>query len=103
MLENADIRDRLMRRMPLPPIVIGDMESRDNSTFTEDCEEHLPILFIGSKADGRRQGNEIAERLQHLLLEGYVLESLFQFSTRTRRKLKSNLHVSDMRFRAISE
>lgn len=109
MLAEEGIRDRLTPRMPLPAIVIGDMESRDNSTATEDGEEHLPILSIWTEANGRREGNRIAARLRallhgaDLLLEGYVLVNLLHLSTRTRREAKSGLHVSDMRLRAVTE
>lgn len=109
MLAPDGIRDRLTPRMPLPAIIIGDLESRDYSTSTGASEEHLPVLSIWTEANGRRQGNAIAAKVRELLhdsdllLDGYVLVSLFHLSTRTRREPKTVLHVSDMRFRAVTE
>jgi hypothetical protein len=103
------IRDRWLARARLPCVVFGEIETRDFSTSAEAGEEHFLTLEIWSEADGRRQGQEIAGRLQALLhdaafaLEGAVLVSLLRMSARTLRDAKTKLFLTDMRFRAVTE
>nr|CAD6608944.1 hypothetical protein RTCK_02137 [Rhizobium sp. TCK] len=103
------IRDRLLPRPVLPALVIGEMETRDYSTATEAGEEHRLVLDVWSDAAGRREAEELAERVRVLLqdaaltLAGHALVSLAHERTRTRRQANAKLFLAELRFRAVTE
>ena len=103
------IRDRILPRPVLPALVIGEMETRDYSTSTEAGEEHRLVLEVWSEAAGRREAEQIAERVRGLLqdaaltLAGHVLVSLAHERTRTRRQANAKLSLAELRFRAVTE
>jgi hypothetical protein len=103
------IRDRLLARPRLPAIVLGELETRDLSTATEPGEEHFLTLEIWSEGDGRRQAQEIADKVTVLLddaalvLQDAVLVSLLRIGTRSRREPKTKYFLAEMRFRAVTE
>lgn len=103
------IRDRLLPRPALPCIVFNDMETRDFSTGTEGGEEHILTLQIWSESEGRKQTHEIAGLVRGLLhdtalsLQGAILVSLLHSSSRSRREPKTKYHLTEMRFRAVTE
>lgn len=109
MIGTDGIRDRLLPRPVLPALVMGEMETRDYSTATEAGEEHRLVLEVWSEAAGRREAEEIAERVRVLLqdaalpLAGQVLVSLAHERTRTRRQANAKLFVAELRFRAVTE
>ncbi|MCF6370473.1 DUF3168 domain-containing protein [Rhizobium halophilum] len=109
MIATDGIRDRLLPRPVLPTLVIGEIETRDYSTATEAGEEHRLVLEVWSEAAGRREAEEIAERVRVLLqdaaltLSGHVLVSLAHERTRTRRQAKTACFASELRFRAVTE
>lgn len=103
------ICDRLLPRPVLPAIVIGEVETRDYSTSTGAGEEHRLVLEVWSDAAGRREAEELAERVRGLLqdaaltLAGHVLVSLTHERTRTRRQVNAKLFAAELRFRAVTE
>lgn len=108
-LTPGGIVDRLLPRVVLPCIVIGDLESRDYSTATEKAEEHFLSLQIWSDANGRKGTGEIAARVKKLLddvalpIAGVSLVNLQLLSSRSRREAKTRNFVVEMRFRAVTE
>lgn len=109
MIGTDGIRDRLLPRPVLPALVIGEMETRDYSTATEAGEEHRLVLEVWSDAAGRREAEELAERVRGLLqdaaltLAGHLLVSLAHERTRTRRQANAKLFLAELRFRAVTE
>jgi len=103
------IRDRLLARAALPSLVFGEMETRDYSTATEPGEEHRLTLEVWSDAEGRRQVEQIAQRVRLLLhdadlaVNGHVLVSVAHVSTRTRRQPKAKWFRAELQFRAVTE
>mgnify|MGYP001270272179 CR=1 FL=1 len=103
------IRDRLLSRPALPCIVFGEVGTRDYFTATEAGEEHRLTLEVWSEAEGRRQAEEIAERVRVLLhdaaptLAGHALVSLLHLRTRTRRQPNTKLFGAELQFRAVTE
>ncbi len=109
MIGTDGIRDRLLPRPVLPTLVMGEMETRDYSTATEAGEEHRLVLEVWSDAAGRREAEELAERVRVLLqdaalsLAGHLLVSLAHERTRTRRQANAKLFLAELRFRAVTE
>ncbi len=103
------IRDRLLPHPVLPAIVFADIETGDLSTATEPGEEHRLTIEVWSRADGRRDGQEIAALVRQTLddrpltLEGAALVSLLYTGSRSRRDAKTGAFVSELRFRAVTE
>lgn len=103
------IHDRLIARRPTPYLVIGEIETRDNSTSTEESEEHLFAIAVWTEADGSRICNEIAGIARALLddaqlgLDSHALVNLRHLSTRVRREPKSRHYMAELRFRAVTE
>lgn len=103
------VSDRLLPRPRLPCIVLGPMESRDASADGGAAEEHGLTLEVWSDGEGRRQGQEVAERVQALLheaalaLDGAVLVNLQVTSIRSRREPKTKFYLTQMRLRAVTE
>ena len=109
MIGTDGIRDRLLPRPVLPAFVVGEMETRDYSTATEAGEEHRLVLEVWSDAAGRREAEELAERVRGLLqdaaltLAGHLLVSLAHERTRTRRQANAKLFLAELRFKAVTE
>jgi len=109
MIGTDGIRDRLLPRPVLPAFVVGEMETRDYSTATEAGEEHRLVLEVWSDAAGRREAEELAERVRGLLqdaaltLAGHLLVNLAHERTRTRRQANAKLFLAELRFRAVTE
>lgn len=93
----------------MPHVLIGAIETGDFSTFTEDGEEHLIAIEIWSEARGHHEAGAIAAAIHRaldgagLVLDGADLVDLSWRSTRTRHDGRSDCHVTDMRFRAVTE
>ncbi|MDM9647984.1 DUF3168 domain-containing protein [Rhizobium sp. S163] len=109
MIGPEGLRDRLVSGRKLPAVIVADLASNDYSTATETGAEHLLTLEIWTDAGGRKEAATIAERLSALLhdaplsLETHHLVSLLHLSTRTRREMKTRLHVAEIRLRAATE
>jgi hypothetical protein len=103
------VHDRLMLKPKLPAIAFGEWETRDYSTGTEPGEAHSLTITVWSQAEGRRQAQEIASRVDTLLhdaaltLEGFVLVSLLRTGSRTRREPNTRYLQVELRYRAVTE
>ncbi|KQQ37837.1 hypothetical protein ASG19_01675 [Rhizobium sp. Leaf306] len=103
------VHDRLMPKSKLPAIAFGEWETRDYSTGTEPGEAHSLTITVWSQAEGRRQAQEIASRVDTLLhdaaltLEGFVLVSLLRTGSRTRREPNTRYLQVELRYRAVTE
>ncbi|WP_430258442.1 DUF3168 domain-containing protein [Neorhizobium sp. IRS_2294] len=103
------VHDRLMPKPKLPAIAFGEWETRDYSTGTEPGEAHSLTITVWSQAEGRRQAQEIASRVDTLLhdaaltLEGFVLVSLLRTGSRTRREPNTRYLQVELRYRAVTE
>lgn len=102
------IRDRRIAGLPLPALVIGEVETRDFSTASEDGVEILLTLEAWSKI-GRREAEEIAGTVRRLLhdaaldMSGHALVSLAHRGSVSRREPKTTLFVAEVQFRAVLE
>lgn len=109
MLGPDGIRDRLLPRPALPCIVYGRLDTSDLSTDTEPGEEHKLTIEVWSDGEGRRQAQEIGDRVEAILengnltLDGATLVSLFRTGTLSRREPKTRYFLSELRFRAVTE
>ncbi len=102
------IRDRRVAGLPLPALVIGEAETRDFSTASEDGVEILLTLEAWSKI-GRREAEEIAGTVRRLLhdaaldVSGQALVSLAHRGSISRREPKTTFFVAEVQFRAVLE
>ncbi|MBB6509075.1 hypothetical protein F4695_002432 [Rhizobium soli] len=109
LLGQGGVHDRLMPKPTLPAIAFGEWETRDYSTGTEAAEVHTLTITVWSQAEGRRQAQEIASRVDTLLhdaaltLEGFVLVSLLRTGSRTRREPNTRYLQVELRYRAVTE
>lgn len=102
------VRDRLVSGKRLPCIVIGEMTS-GNILEGETGEEHRFSLDIYCEEGGRKAAGEIVAMVDGLLddaalaLQGHHLVGLQHLLTRSRREVKTRMHIAEMRFRAVTE
>ncbi|MDE1159314.1 MAG: DUF3168 domain-containing protein [Neorhizobium sp.] len=103
------IRDRLLPHPVLPAIVFADIETTDLATATEPGEAHRLTIEVWSRADGRREAEEIAALVRRRLddrppvLDAIALVSLLYTGGRSRRDARTGAFLSELRFRAVTE
>ncbi|WP_176083417.1 DUF3168 domain-containing protein [Martelella sp. HB161492] len=103
------IVDRRLSTQRLPVIVYGATDVRDLSADIERTEEHKLTFEVWSDAPGRREIEQIIDRLSLLLgdvslsLDGYVLINLQRSGVTVRRQARSDYFYAEVRFRAVTE
>ncbi|TPW29444.1 DUF3168 domain-containing protein [Martelella alba] len=103
------IVDRRLPTQRLPVIVYGAVDARNLTADIERTEEHKLTFEIWSDAPGRREIEQIVDRLSLLLgdvslsLDGYVLINLQRSGVTVRRQARSGYFYAEVRFRAVTE
>jgi len=103
------IHDDVPRGAELPYVTMGQSSARDWSTGTEDGEEHTLTLHVWSRANGRRQVQQIMGvvrgALNHaaLSVEGHRHVNLRHEFGEARRDPDGETYHGLMRFRAVTE
>ena len=108
-LGGARIHDDVPRGAELPYVTIGQSSARDWSTGTEDGEEHTLTLHVWSRANGRRQVQQIMGLVRGALNEaalnvtGHRVVNLRHEFGEARRDPDGETYHGLMRFRAVTE
>jgi len=108
-LGGAHVFDRVPRSQRPPYIMLGDGETANWTTATEDGAEHLLTLNIVSDNPGRKQAVTIAGLVRDVLngtqltLEDHYLVNLQFGSTTVRRNKHDESFTAVVRFRAVTE
>ena len=103
------IYDDAPQRSAFPYVTLGQSALRDWSTATEAGDEHLLTIHVWSRAEGRRETNEIIEAIRaalhdgSLLLDGHRLVNLRYESSEARREPDGQTYHGIVRFRAVTE
>lgn len=108
-LGGARVHDDVPRGAELPYLTIGQSSARDWSTGTEDGEEHTLTVHVWSRANGRKQVQEIMGVVRGVLndaalsLSGHRLVNLRHEFGEARRDPDGETYHGLMRFRAVTE
>lgn len=103
------IHDRLLTRATMPYIVLREIVSTEWGADNDGGLEHQIALDAWSSVPGHREAQTMAGLIRQsldnarLTLTGSVtLVSLLHVKTRTRREAKTDAHVAEMLFRAVT-
>jgi hypothetical protein len=103
------IHDRLMTRAAMPYVVIRDITASEWGADNDGGLEHQISLDAWSSLAGHREAQAIAalirgslDNARLTLTGGVTLVSLLHVKTRTRRETKTDAHVAEMVFRAVT-
>lgn len=100
------IKDRRQLRSNQPYLMVGEVETTDQSTDGDRLLESLVTLQAWS-ATSRREAETLADLMRDLLhdaalsLTSATLVSIIHIKTVSRREAKTALYVADVQFRAV--
>lgn len=100
--------DRLLTKAAMPYVVLREIVSTEWGTDDDGGLEHQLFIDCWSGQPGHRQAETMAglirARLDNrpLTLAGFSLIGLYHVRTRTRREAKTDAHVAEMTFRAVT-
>lgn len=100
------IKDRRLLRTSQPYLMVGEVETTDQSTDGDLLLESLVTLQAWSSTS-RREAETLADLLRDMLhdaalpLAQSTLISLIHIKTVSRREAKTALYVADVQFRAV--
>lgn len=100
------IKDRRLLRSSQPYLMVGEVETTDQSTDGDRLLESLVTLQAWSSTS-RREAEVLADLLRDLLhdaalsLTSATLVSIIHTKTVSRREAKTALYVADVQFRAV--
>lgn len=103
------IHDDVPRAAELPYVTIGQSSTRDWSTGSEDGEEHTLTVHVWSRANGRKQVQEIMGVVRGALddaaltVVGHRLVNLRHEFCEARRDPDGETYHGLIRFRAVTE
>lgn len=103
------IHDAPPRDVAFPYVSIGQVNTADWSTGSEDGAEHRLTLHVWSREHGKKQCYAIAEAVeaalhdQALTLDGHALVNLRFELAETRRDPDGITYHAALRFRAVTE
>lgn len=103
------IYDAVPKNAVFPYVTIGEARALDWSTATEDGTEHLVALDVWSRARGRREAVDLANRIalliddQPLVLTGHRLVNLRVERIDTRRLRDGRTFRAALSLRAVTE
>lgn len=109
LLGSGRIFDNAPQRSAMPYLTIGQSIVRDWSTGTEAGDEHILTLHVWSRAEGRREAQEIMQALRDALheralaLEGHHLVNLRHELSEARREPDGETYHGIVRLRAVTE
>lgn len=103
------IHDRLQVKAAMPYIVLREITSSEWGSDNDGGLEHQIALDAWSSVAGHRGAQALAGHIRQsldnagLTLAGSLaLVSLLHVKTRTRRETKTDAHVAEMQFRAVT-
>lgn len=103
------IHDRLLTKAAMPYIVLRDISSTEWGADNDGGLEHQISLDAWSSTSGHREAQTLAGLIREALdnasltlAAGVSLVSLLHVKTRTRREAKTDAHVAEMVFRAVT-
>ena len=103
------IHDRLVTKAAMPYVVLRDITSTEWGADNDGGLEHQIALDAWSSLAGHREAQAIAglvraslDNARLSLSGGVILVSLLHVKTRTRREAKTDAHVAEMVFRAVT-
>ena len=109
LLGDDRIHDAPPQAAAFPHIIIDQPQIRDLSTGTEPGAEHVLMLHVWSRYDGKREVYEIADAARAVLdgaglsLGGHRLITLAHQYSDVRRDEDGKTHHGIVRFRAVTE
>lgn len=103
------VHDRLLTRATMPYVVLREITSTEWGADNDGGLEHQIALDAWSSIPGHREAQAIAgltrqslDNARLTLAGGVTLVSLLHVKTRTRREAKTDAHVAEMVFRAVT-
>ncbi|HZG31346.1 MAG TPA: DUF3168 domain-containing protein [Ensifer sp.] len=103
------VHDRLLTRAAMPYVVLREITSTEWGADNDGGLEHQIALDAWSSIPGHREAQAIAgltrqslDNARLTLAGGVTLVSLLHVKTRTRREAKTDAHVAEMVFRAVT-
>lgn len=103
------IHDRLLTKAAMPYVVLRDITSTEWGADNDGGLEHQITLDAWSSLSGHREAQTVAglvrtnlDNASLTLSGGVTLVSLLHVKTRTRREAKTDAHVAEMVFRAVT-
>jgi hypothetical protein len=102
------VHDRLLTKVAMPYVVIREVISTEWGADNDGGLEHQILIDVWSNYAGHKQAQAIAGLVRDVLdnkplsLSGFTLVSLFHTKTRVRREAKTDAHVAEMVFRAVT-
>ncbi len=109
LLGGPKVYDDVPREADFPYVTFGQSVVRDWSTGTDEGLEHLVSLHVWSRANGRREVQEILEVLhsvlhgQALSVNGHRLINFRHEFSDARREPDGETYHGIIRFRAVTE
>jgi hypothetical protein len=109
LLSGAHIYDHVPQNAAFPFVVVDQMQIRDWSTGTEKGAEHVLMLHVWSRYEGKREAYEIADAIRErlddaeLTLDGNRLINLTHQFSDLKRDPDGETYHGVMRFRAVTE
>lgn len=103
------IHDRLLTKAAMPYLVLREIASTEWGADNDGGLEHQIALDAWSSNPGHREAQTLAGLIRQsldnarlTLTGGVTLVSLLHVKTRTRRETKTDAHVAEMVFRAVT-
>ena len=102
------VHDRLLTKAAMPYVVLREIVSTEWGADDDGGLEHQLLIDCWSGQSGHRQAETMAGLIRAsldnrpLALEGFSLIGLYHVRTRTRRETKTDAHVAEMTFRAVT-
>jgi hypothetical protein len=102
------IHDRLLTKAAMPYVLIREISSTEWGADNDGGLEHQILIDAWSAKAGHAEAQTIAGLIrncldnQHLPLKDFTLVNLTHTRTRTRRETKTDAHVAEMSFRAVT-
>ncbi len=109
LLGGGRIYDDVPQDAAFPYIVLDQMRLNDWSTGTERGSEHILMLHVWSRYDGKREAYEIADAIREvlddaeLMLDDNRLINLSHQFSDLKRDTDGETYHGVMRFRAVTE
>jgi hypothetical protein len=102
------IHDRLLNKAAMPYVLIREISSTEWGADNDGGLEHQIVIEAWSSKAGHAEAQAMAGLIrsslnnQALSLTGFTLVNLTHTKTRTRREAKTDAHVAEMAFRAVT-
>ena len=109
LLGGERLYDHVPQNAAFPYVVIDQMQVRDWSTGTERGSEHVLMLHVWSRYEGKREAYEIADAVREVLdgaelgLSGHRLINLTHQFSDLKRDPDGETYHGVVRFRAVTE